>query len=193
VTRIFVGPCRFALTLALTAGLLASAAAVSAVSASAALAATCPDAHLAPTPTDLTRIANATLCLVNQERATRGLSLLRAKRPLALAAAAHSRDMVARDYFDHVSPAGVDPLARIRRAGYLRSGSGYSLAENIAAAGGNASPAAIVSMWMNSPGHRDNILNPAYRDTGIGVADGLPSVVGAGSGATYTEDFGALG
>ena len=99
--------------------------------------------------------------------------------------------MVARGYFDHVSPSGVGPLARIRRAGYLPSGGGFAIAENIAAAGGPATPAAAVSLWMPSRGHRANILSPAYRDTGIGVATGMPARVGSGRGATYTEHFGA--
>jgi uncharacterized protein YkwD len=186
--RVRVRSCRRAtLTVVLAVGLVGSA-----VAAASASAASCADAHLVPSRTNLSRVAAATLCLINQERTTRGLSRLRSKSDLAVAAAAHSQDMVARGYFDHVSPAGVSPLARIRRAGYLRGGSGFSIAENIAAANGDATPAAIVSMWMHSAGHRANILNPTYRDTGIGVASGVPSLLGSGPGATYTEDFGTI-
>ncbi|MCA1689917.1 MAG: CAP domain-containing protein, partial [Actinobacteria bacterium] len=62
--------------------------------------------------------------------------------------------------------------------------------ENIAAAGGYlATPAATVKMWMGSPGHRANILDPAFRDTGIGVAPAAPALLTTGPGASYTEDF----
>jgi uncharacterized protein YkwD len=176
-----------ALALVLAVGLGASA-----VAAASASAATCADAHLVPSRTNLSRVATATLCLINQQRTTRGLPRLHPKPALEAAATAHSQDMVARGYFDHVSPAGVSPLARISRAGYLRAGSGYSIGENIAAATGSATPTEIVNMWMHSAGHRANILNPVYRDTGVGVASGLPSPVGSGPGATYTEDFGTI-
>ncbi len=161
------------------------------LAAATSTAAACPDAHLVPTSGNLDRVAAATLCLVNQQRALHGLPRLHAQAALTAAAAAHSRDMVVRGYFDHVSPSGVGPLSRIRRAGYVHPGGAFAIAENIAAAGGPATPAVVVSLWMHSPGHRANILSPAYRDTGIGVATGMPVRVGSGRGATYTEDFGA--
>ena len=172
--------------LALLAGFLLAA-------ASTAAAAACPDAHLVPASGNLDRVAAATLCLINRQRTLHGLPQLHPEAALAAAAAAHSRDMVARDYFGHVSPSGVGPLARIRRAGYVHPGGAFAIAENIAAAGGPATPAVAVSLWMHSPGHRANILSPAYRDTGVGVATGMPARVGSGRGATYTEDFGATG
>jgi uncharacterized protein YkwD len=158
-------------------------------SAQASNSAACADTYLLPTAADLDRVAAATLCLINRERTTRGLRALRADPAMTGAAAAHSQDMVARRYFDHVTPTGQDPLQRLRTAGYVRPGRGFVVAENIAAASGSlASPAATVRMWMSSPAHRVNILDPAYRDTGIGVAAGAASL--SPSGATYTEDFG---
>jgi uncharacterized protein YkwD len=100
--------------------------------------------------------------------------------------------MVANDYFGHVSPSGADPLARIRRSGYLGQSGSYAIGENIAAATGSlATPAATVNSWMNSAGHRANILNPAFRDTGLGVAFGVPALLSRAAGGTYTEDFAA--
>jgi uncharacterized protein YkwD len=100
--------------------------------------------------------------------------------------------MVAHNFFSHVSPSHGDLLHRLRAAGYIRPNHGFTAGENIAAAGGaGATPAAIVAMWMNSPDHRANILDPAFRDTGIGVVAALPATVGAGPGATYTQDFGS--
>jgi uncharacterized protein YkwD len=69
--------------------------------------------------------------------------------------------------------------------------SGYNIAENIAAAtGSRATPAGAVRLWMRSAGHRANLLDASFRDTGIGVAVGVPALVGTSRGATYTEDFG---
>lgn len=146
-----------------------------------------------PTPKNLVRVAAATLCLINRQRTSRGRAPLHANAALRTAAAGHSLDMVARDYFDHVSPSGADPLVRLRATGYVRPNAAFRIGENIAAAtGALATPAATVGRWMNSPGHRANILTAAYRDTGIGIAPAIPAAVGTGPGATYTQDFGTV-
>ncbi len=158
----------------------------------ATASAPCANAYLVPSAANVSLVSAATLCLINQQRAAHGLAALRQNSALTSAAAAHSRDMVAADYFSHNSPSGSDPFSRIRAAGYLQPGHGYTMGENIAAATGSlATPAAIVSSWMSSAGHRDNILNPAFRDTGMGVAAPAPALLGSGPGGTYTEDFGA--
>lgn len=151
----------------------------------------CTDANLIPSSTNLARIAAATLCLINQQRRAAHLVTLRANAALDTAAAAHSADMVANNYFDHVSRSGSTPQSRITAVGYLRPNTSWSIGENIAAATGSlATPASMVSMWMNSSGHRANILNPKFRDSGIGATATVPRVVGTGSGGTYTQDFG---
>jgi uncharacterized protein YkwD len=156
-------------------------------------ASSCVDANLVPSPSDLSRIAVATLCLINQQRAAAGVPALRVVVALNSAAASHSADMVAHNYFDHVSPSGSTPQSRMTAVGYLRPNTAWSIGENIAAATGSlATPSSIVTMWMNSPGHRANILNPAFRDTGIHAAYGVPRLVGSGAGGTYTEDFGVI-
>lgn len=152
----------------------------------------CKDSGLIPTAANLSRVVAATLCLINRERAAHGLASVHTKPSLRTAAAKFSQEMVAHDFFDHVSPSGSAPVDRLRAAGYIRPGHGFSIAENIAAAGGSqATPEAIVAMWMASPEHRANILSPAYRDTGIGVVAAMPQSVGQGPGATYTQDFGS--
>ena len=126
----------------------------------------------------------ATLCLVNVERARLGLASLVDNAALALAAQAHANDMVGQRYFSHVSADGRSFDQRIRATGYL---GGY-LAENIAWGGGSlGTPRRIVGGWMNSSGHRANILNGVLRDSGIGVSPGTPQ---GGSGGTYVHDFG---
>jgi uncharacterized protein YkwD len=167
--------------------------ATSATSASApAPAHGCKDSGLIPTPANLARVVAATLCLINKERATHGLAAVHTKPSLRTAATHFSQEMVAENFFDHLSPSGSAPVDRLRAVGYIRHGHGFSIAENIAAAAGSqATPSAIVAIWMASPDHRANILSPAYRDTGIGVVAAMPASVGQGPGATYTQDFGS--
>jgi uncharacterized protein YkwD len=156
--------------------------------------ASCDDNTLVPTRANTSRIEAATLCLVNVQRARHGERALRPNADLARSAAAHSEDMVAKNYFDHVSPAGETPLDRIRKSSYLPSRAAYVVGENIALGTMQlATPAAIVASWMKSPGHRANILNPDFRDSGIGVVARAPRQYSAGQpGATYTQQFGAV-
>ena len=155
---------------------------------SASAATACRGAHLAPTPARGVAIRHATLCLLNRERARRGLPRLREHRSLANAARKYARLMVAKRFFDHVSPAGSTMAQRIKRTNYLRHTRAWSLGENLAwGSGGAATPAQIVNAWMHSPGHRANILNGRFREIGIGVALGAPN---GGGGATYVNEFG---
>ena len=173
---------RRSLLTAATAALVAAAPAHAAPSA-------CQSSHLRPSPQNLGQVEQATLCLLNRERASRGLPRLRDNGRLARAAAKHSKDMVRRDFFSHSSPGGSSPAARIKDAGYLRGARGWSVGENIAWGTGHlASPQETVESWMNSAGHKANILHRAFKEIGIGVALGAP---GQGSdGATYTTNFG---
>jgi uncharacterized protein YkwD len=156
--------------------------------------ASCDDTMLVPTSANSTRVEAATLCLVNVQRARRGERALRPNADLARSSAAHSEDMVVNNYFDHVSPAGETPLERIRKSSYLPSRSAYMIGENIALGTMQlATPTAIVTSWMKSPGHRANILNRDFRDSGIGVVARAPSQYADGQrGATYTQQFGAV-
>lgn len=151
--------------------------------------------HVRTTPAEDARAAHdATLCLVNRERAAHGLRALRSSDPLDRAARGHSRDMVQRRFFDHTAPGNVTFVDRIMRARYAPRG-GWSVGENLAWGSGELSqPLAIVRGWMHSPGHRANILNRRFRSIGLGIARGIPvsaSAAVARSGATYTTDFGS--
>lgn len=154
----------------------------------------CAGAGLTPGAHNLRRVTAATLCLINGERARHGERPLIQDARLASAAAGHSRDMDARDYFSHVSPDGQTPLQRIRASGFIARHGGWMIGENIAwGSMWLASPRAIVRAWMASPDHRANILERAYRFTGVGIEPALPrSMAGGQSGAMYTQDFGAL-
>lgn len=131
-----------------------------------------------PAPSTTTGPQARVLVLVNQQRARAGCRALTADARLAAVARAHSADMATRGYFDHVTPEGVDPGTRITRAGYAWSAYG----ENIAM--GQPDAAAVMDAWMNSSGHRANILNCAFRDLGVGLA------YDAGHRPYWTQDFG---
>lgn len=131
------------------------------------------------TPGELTRTAAEVVGLTNTARARAGLPPLAVDPVLTRAAQAHSADMVARAFYSHTSPGGSQPWDRAAAAGSIRR----TIGENIAC--GQRSPAEVVDGWMNSPGHRANILKPDFTHIGIGFAGGGPA-------ATYwTQLFGA--
>jgi uncharacterized protein YkwD len=116
------------------------------------------------------------LKLVNDERAKVGCSPVSANSLLTRLAEAFSEDMAARGFFDHTDPDGATPWDRAAKAGIIDLGG-----ENIAR--GQADAAAVMEAWMNSPGHRANILNCDFKTLGVGVH------LGAG-GPWWTQDFG---
>jgi uncharacterized protein YkwD len=87
-------------------------------------------------------------------------------RDLRRAATAHALDMARRSYFEHRSPEGVLPKARVQRTGYRPALTG----ENIAF--GPDSAEEVVAGWLSSPGHCANIMDPRFSETGVAVAQG---------------------
>ncbi|GGV90644.1 membrane protein [Streptomyces gelaticus] len=120
--------------------------------------------------------SSAVLALVNQERGKVGCSPLTASASLASLAQDFSEDMAARSFFDHTDPDGRTPWDRASKAGVR----GLA-AENIAH--GQADAQAVMDSWMNSDGHRANILNCDYKTLGVGVHYGS-------GGPWWTQDFG---
>ena len=105
--------------------------------------------------------------LVNEERAKNGLKPLQENWELSRIARYKSQDMVDNRYFSHTSPTYGTPFQMIRAFGLTYRTAG----ENIAY--GQRTPQAVVNAWMNSSGHRANILNPSYTQIGVGyVANG---------------------
>jgi len=121
-------------------------------------------------------LAEAVFALVNEERARTGIEPVAWSEPAATAAYDHAVDMDLRDFFAHDNPDGASPGTRLARVGV--GGRGWG--ENIAR--GQASAAAVMDAWMNSPGHRANILNPTYRFLGVGVHTGI-------DGPWWVQDF----
>ena len=171
---------------------LAIFAVTGAVVPASALGSCGPWATRDPQPSSLKASRKATLCLLNQQRAKHGLHRLRFNHKLALAGLEHARDMVSNHYFSHDEPTGPNFVDRILATNYVPASASYSLAENLAwGSGGASSPLATVRGWMASPGHRRNILLPAFREIGIAIVLGDPGQGQAG-GATYATEFGAV-
>jgi uncharacterized protein YkwD len=154
--------------------------------------AVCPNTDLVPDAANLERIRAALACLHDQVRGQNGLSVLADNDALDTAAAAHTDDMLARGYFEHETPEGGTFDQRILSAGYARPGDGWSLGENLIWADGDlVTPAALMRSWMNSEGHRENILKPDYRELGLAVRLGTPT--GETVGVTVSAEFGVRG
>jgi uncharacterized protein YkwD len=166
--------------------------AVTLLAAPPALAAqACPSANATPASASKREIVRATLCELNSQRAASGLRRLTLNRRLSKAARRHARDMARRNYFSHDTLGGGSFVDRIRRVGYLRGASRWIVGENLAwGSHGYSRPRIIMRMWMNSPGHRANILNGAFREIGIGVAYNAPVAGGGKPAGTYATDFG---
>jgi len=134
--------------------------------------------------------AAAVLCLVNVVRQDHGRRPLDRDPRLERAARRHARDMVARRYFEHVSPGGGTLRGRVERTGWMLGRRSWWLGEDLAwGAGRAAAPRAIVLAWMRSPPHRGVLLSDGARVAGVGVADGTPRRA-PWRGATYDLDVG---
>jgi uncharacterized protein YkwD len=143
-----------------------------------------PDAPASAAPAPMAASAGASaadieaevLALVNTARADVGCAPLIHDEGLATVARAHSADMRDRAFFDHVNPDGLDPFERAEAAAQTNA-----RAENIAY--GEPDPAAVMAAWMDSTGHRANILDCGLRALGVGVAEGP-------AGPWWTQLFG---
>ena len=124
----------------------------------------------APGPTNPEVAAFATM--VNQHRASLGLTQLAWRADVAAVATAHSQDMIDRSFFSHTNPDGETPWDRMHDVGITFSAGG----ENIAY--GYATASAVYAAWMSSSGHKANIESPNFTQHGIGLV-----------GTHWTHDF----
>lgn len=106
------------------------------------------------------------LTSTNEERTKSDLPALQLNSQLSQAAAAKAHDMLEHGYWGHTAPDGTEPWVWIDRAGYSYSKAGENLAKNFSSAD------AVVSAWMNSPSHRENVLGANYQDVGFATAEG---------------------
>ena len=161
----------------------------------AVLTTPCQNTELLPDAENIALVRAAVLCLINRERAQHGENPLQTGPQLEQAAQGHCNELVAEDYFAHVSPGGETPVDRIRATGYIPNPMvGYVIGENLAWGTFNlATPEAVVEAWLASPGHLANILEGQYRETGIGVTPAVPASLADGApGATYAQEFGVI-
>jgi uncharacterized protein YkwD len=124
-----------------------------------------------PPVVQVSSVQNAVVATVNQHRAQAGRASVVVDGRLTAAARGHSNDLARRQTMTHAGGDGTDAGQRIRNAGY-----GWSTwAENVAA--GQATPADVMSAWLNSPGHRVNMLNGAVVHIGVAATTGSNGVV----------------
>lgn len=172
--------------------LLAAAATAHAGPLAAAGPSACTPTEAAPGEDASPAAGAAVLCLINAERALRGVpSLVRSSR-LAIAATRHSADMVRRQYFSHVSPGGATLARRAALAGYRGTSRRLKLGETLGwGAGQYASPVQLVKALMGDPSHRVIVLARRYREAGVGLALGEPGLGMGEAGVTLSVSFGA--
>ncbi len=106
------------------------------------------------------------LAYTNQQRSAAGQTVLVLNEQLSKAAAAKAADMFASQYWAHTSPAGRDPWSFVNEAGYSYLFAGENLARDFGDSKG------VVDAWMNSPSHKENLLNSRYQDIGFAVVNG---------------------
>lgn len=102
--------------------------------------------------------------LVNIERSKRGLQPLKENWELSRVARYKSQDMINRNYFGHTSPTYGSPFRMMESFGLRYSAAGENIAK------GQRTPQEVMNSWMNSPGHRNNILSATYTQIGVGLA-----------------------
>src|SRR4051812_44670406 len=116
-------------------------------------------------PLHLSRAERSLVTAINSARASAGVPPLRATGSLTSAASWQSQVLAQAGYLDHTSPDGSTLIDRLTRARWHGSTAG----EDLAVA---PTPSDAVEMWMQSPGHRENLLSPQFRTVGVGMARG---------------------
>lgn len=111
--------------------------------------------------------AEELVSLTNQERQNKGLNLLTINPVLNQVAQAKAADMIAHNYWAHTSPDGLTPWTFFKNANYQYLYAGENLARDFYESN------AVMTAWLNSPTHRDNILSSRYRETGIAVVQDM--------------------
>jgi uncharacterized protein YkwD len=151
----------------------------------------CNDGGLEPSDANIDQLDAAILCLVNAERADNGLPALNHEPKLDQSSTGMCKRMVAEQFFSHETPDGKTVVDRVQPTGYIPNSGDWVVGENLAwGSGALSTPQAIVNGWMNSPGHRANILAPDYKDIGLAACMGSPAA-GHTGGTVYVNNFGA--
>ncbi|MCI6736528.1 MAG: CAP domain-containing protein [Intestinibacter sp.] len=113
---------------------------------------------------DFTKEQLEVLEIVNKERKANGLKPLTLNKELSNVATVKSQDMINKGYFDHTSPTYGSPFDMMKSFGISYKAAGENIAKD------QKTPSEVMNSWMNSPGHRANILSPNFTELGVGVA-----------------------
>jgi uncharacterized protein YkwD len=161
------------------------------VAGSPASASSCPNTGLPVTALSQDSMESSITCLVNEQRAAHGVGPVQPNTALRHAALGHSSEMISQGYFEHTSPAGVTFVDRIVAAGYTRGARAWGVGENLAwGTGPLSSPQSLVSSWMNSPPHRENLLRARFHEIGIAAVVGTPRSSRDATGVTVSSEYG---
>jgi uncharacterized protein YkwD len=153
-------------------------------------------ADCGPVDTQVTGLSEAQMessitCLINDERSSNGLPPVAPNGDLRQAALSHSNEMISQSYFEHTSPAGVTFMDRIEATGYMRGARTWTVGENLVwGTGPLSTPQALVTAWMNSPPHRENLLRPTFRELGVAAVQGTPQTQSDMTGVTVSSEYG---
>ena len=172
-------------------GAIAVVAAWALVAASSAAATDCPNADVQASGLTTDQIETSIGCLINEQRTSFGLQPVQDNPDLAQAALSHSNEMVQEGYFEHTSPAGVSFIDRIQQTGYMHGARSWIVGENLVWGSGSwSTPDALVTAWMNSPPHRENLLRTSFDEIGIAAVIGTPESSTDTDGVTVSSEYG---
>jgi uncharacterized protein YkwD len=170
---------------------IASVAAWMLVAGAQASASSCPNTVVQVTGLSQGAMESSIACLINEERAAKGVQPVQPNAALRQAALSHSTEMVNQGYFEHTSPAGVTFVDRIVATGYTRGARSWDVGENLVwGTGPLSTPQSLVTSWMNSPPHRENLLRARFREIGIAAVVGTPESSRDLTGVTLSSEYG---
>jgi uncharacterized protein YkwD len=156
-----------------------------------AAASGCANTDVQVTGLSQNQMESSIACLINEQRTSRGLPPVQPNGNLRQAAQSHSKEMVDEGYFEHTSPAGVTFIDRIQATGYTRGARSWVVGENLVWGTGSLStPQSLVTAWMNSPPHRENLLRARFREIGIAAVAGTPEPKSDPAGVTVSSEYG---
>ncbi len=161
------------------------------VGSASASAADCGPVGTQVTGLNEAQMESSITCLINDERAQYGLQPVTGNSDLREAAVSHSTEMINRGYFEHTSPSGLTFIDRIESTGYMRGTRSWTVGENLVwGTGPLSTPEALVTAWMNSPPHRENLLRSSFREIGVAALAGTPASGSDLTGVTVSSEYG---
>jgi uncharacterized protein YkwD len=161
------------------------------IGAGSASATSCPNTSVEVTGLSQSQMESSIGCLINEERTSRGLGAVQPNADLRRAAVSHSTEMVDQGYFEHTSPAGLTFIGRIENFGYMRGARAWMVGENLVwGSGPRSTPDSLVTAWMNSAPHRENLLRGRFDEIGIAAVLGTPESRSDATGVTVSSEYG---